>query len=138
MITVCLGASIGAMSAIFAVPLSSIMSDNPAVLEYSRQKMVIVSSTYLICGINEILGAAMRGLRKPIPATVCTMVFMCGIRFIWVWFIFPLFPAGNALTYLYLIWPIGWVLSIITLLTFMFPTIKKVKRSMVASQVLEN
>ena len=137
MITVCLGASFGALSAIFSVPLSSIMSDKPAVLEYSRQKMVIVSSTYFICGINEILGAAMRGLRKPIPATVCTLVFMCGIRFIWVWFIYPLFTGGNALTYLYLIWPIGWVLSIATLLCFYFPTVKKLKKSITINEMLK-
>ncbi len=136
MITTCLAATIGACSAIFAVPLSSIMSDNPAVLEYSRQKMVIVSSTYFICGINEILGASMRGLRKPIPATVCTLIFMCAIRFPWVWFVFPLFPAGNALTYLYLIWPIGWVLSIGTLLCFLFPTIKNLKRSAQINQAV--
>ena len=134
MITTCLGATIGACSAIFAVPLSSIMSDNPAVLEYSRQKMVIVSSTYFICGINEILSASMRGLRKPIPATVCTLIFMCGIRFIWVWWIFPLFPEGNALTYLYLIWPIGWTLSIVTLLCFMLPTIKSLKKKLAVKQ----
>lgn len=127
LITICLGATFGALSAIFSGALSSIMSDNPEVIRYSRQKMVIVSSTYFICGINEILGGAMRGLRKPIPATVCTLIFMCAIRFPWVWFIYPLFTGVNALTYLYLIWPIGWVLSIFTLLCFYFPTIKKLK-----------
>lgn len=127
MITVCLGATFGALSAIFSGPLSSIMSDNPEVIKYSQQKMVIVSSTYFICGINEILGASMRGLRKPIVATVCTMIYMCGIRFIWVYLVYPLFPANNQLTYLYLIWPIGWILSIITILCFYLPTIRKLK-----------
>ncbi len=128
LITVALGASFGALSAIFSGSLSSIMTDSPSVIKFSQQKMIIVSSTYFICGINEIFGAAMRGMRKPIVATVCTLIFMCAIRFVWVWWIFPLFPEGNALTYLYLIWPIGWVLSILTLLCFYFPTVKKLKR----------
>ena len=134
MITVCLGATFGALSAIFSGPLSSIMSDNPEVIKYSQQKMVIVSSTYFICGINEILGAAMRGLRKPIIATVCTMIYMCGIRFIWVYLIYPLFPANNQLTYLYLIWPIGWVLSIATILCFFLPTISKLKKTVAPAE----
>lgn len=124
LITVALGATFGALSAIFSTQLSSIMSSNPVVIEYSRQKMVIISSTYFICGINEILGATMRGLRRPIIATICTMIYMCGIRFIWVYLIFPLLPT---LTFLYLIWPIGWILSISTLLLFYFPTVKKLK-----------
>lgn len=125
LITTILAATIGALSAIFSEQLSSIMSSNPTVIEYSKQKMVIVSSTYFICGINEIMGAAMRGLRKPIIATVCTLIFMCLFRFVWVWFIWPLVPN---LTFLYLVWPIGWVLCIITILCFYFPTVNNLKR----------
>jgi len=46
MITVCLGASIGSLSAIFSAELSSIMSSNPTVIGFSQQKMIIISSTY--------------------------------------------------------------------------------------------
>ena len=120
-ITVLIGATAGALSAIFSPQLSSIMSDNPTVIEYSCQKMVIVSSTYFICGLNEILCAAMRGMGKPIIPTICTFVYMCLLRFVWVYLIFPLVPN---LTFLFLIWPIGWVLSIITQLFFYFPTLK--------------
>lgn len=122
LITVFLGASFGALSAVFSAQLSSIMSSDPAVIEYSRQKMIIISSTYFICGINEILGAALRGMGKPVSATVATLVYMCALRFVWVYLIFPLMPN---LTFLYLVWPIGWILSIITLLFVFFPTAKK-------------
>lgn len=125
MITVSLGASFGALSAIFSPQLSSIMSSNPEVIAYSQQKMVIISSTYFICGINEILGASLRGMGRPLVATIATLIFMCAIRFVWVYLVFPLLPN---LTFLYLIWPIGWVLSISMLLAFLIPTIKKLKR----------
>ncbi len=123
-ITVAIGAFFGALSAIFSTQLSSIMASNPKVLEYSRQKMVIISSTYFICGINEIMGAALKGMGRPIIPMVCTMIYMCAIRFVWVYLIFPLLPS---LTFLYLIWPIGWILSILTILIFYFPTAKKLK-----------
>jgi Na+-driven multidrug efflux pump len=125
MITIILGATFGSLSAIFSGPLSSIMSDNPEVIKFSQQKMMIISSTYFICGINEIMGAAMRGMGKPIIPTISTLIFMCAFRFFWVYLIFPLAPN---LTFLYLVWPIGWVLSIITVTAFFIPRSISLKR----------
>lgn len=124
LITVCMGATFGALSAVFSAELSSLMSNDPMVIAYSQQKMVIISSTYFICGINEIMGAALRGMGRPAIATFSTLIFMCAIRFAWVYVVFPHFQN---LTFLYLIWPIGWVLSIGMLLCFYFPTIKKLE-----------
>lgn len=125
MITVAFGASFGAFSAIFSGQLSSIMSSNPEIIAYSKQKMIIVSSTYFICGINEVMGGILKGLGKPIIPTISTLIFMCLIRFPWVYFVFPLYPN---LTFLYLIWPIGWILSIVTQLFAYFPTLSKLKK----------
>ena len=125
MITIAFGASFGALSAVFSGQLSSIMSSNPEIIAYSKQKMIIISSTYFICGINEVMGGILKGLGKPIIPTISTLIFMCLIRFPWVYFIFPLHPN---LTFLYLIWPIGWILSILTQLCAYFPTIKKLKK----------
>ena len=125
LITLTLGATFGSLSAIFSAQLSSIMSDSPAVIAYSQQKMIIISSTYFICGINEIMGSSLRGMGRPNIATVSTLIFLCAIRFVWVYLIFPLYPN---LTFLYLIWPIGWILSIIMLLCFFFPTLKEQQR----------
>ena len=134
MITVILGATFGALSAGFSANLSSIMSDNPEIIKYSQQKMVIISSTYFVCGINEIIGAALRGMKKPIVPMVSTMIYMCAFRFVWVFLVFtPLRDTlTDPLTFLYLIWPIGWTLSIITQLFFFFPTIRTLKRKFTA------
>ena len=131
-ITTALGATFGSLSAIFSAQLSSLMSDSPAVIAYAQQKMIIISSTYFICGINDIMGAAMRGLGKPIIPTVATLIFMCGLRFVWVYFIFP-FMNGN-MTGLYLVWPVGWILSLIMLTAFYFPTVKALARKMKPSE----
>jgi len=127
MITVVFGASFGFLSAFFSGELSSIMSTTPEVIAYSRQKMIIISSTYFICGINEIMGGTLKGMGKPIIPTIATFVFMCLFRFVWVYGIFPLCPN---LTFLYLVWPIGWILSIITLLIAYFPAMKKLENKL--------
>lgn len=126
LITTIFGGGLGALSAIFSGTLSSIMSSNPQVIMFSQQKMMLISSTYFICGINEILGASLKGMGKPIIPMIATMIFMCGIRFPWVWFIYPLFQN---LTFLYTIWPIGWILSSTMVISFLIPTIKKLQKN---------
>ena len=85
--------------------------------------MIIISSTYFICGINEVLGSALKGMEKAVTPAVSTLVFICVFRFVWVYAIYPFLPKN--LTYLYLVWPFGWGLSIITLLVAFIPAIKK-------------
>ena len=131
-ITTALGATFGSLSAIFSAQLSSLMSDSPAVIAYAQQKMIIISSTYFICGINDIMGAAMRGLGKPIIPTVATLIFMCGLRFVWVYLIFPF--MNGSMTGLYLVWPVGWILSLTMLTAFYFPTVKALARKMKPSE----
>ena len=124
LITTVLGATFGALSAIFSPQLSSLMSANPTVIAYSCQKMMIISSTYFICGINDIFGASLRAMGRPNLPTISTLIYMCALRFVWVYLLFPLCPN---FTFLYLVWPVGWTLSIITLLPFYIITFKKLQ-----------
>lgn len=134
LVTVGLGGFFGALSAIFARQLSGIMASDAEVIRYSMQKMVLISSTYFICGINEILGAALRSMGKPLASTISVMLWMCAFRFVWVYGIYPNLPQN--LTFLYLVWPIGWVMSSLTLLCVLIPTVKKLKAKTSAQQLI--
>lgn len=135
-IDVAFGAFFGALSAIFSAPLASLMTDDPVVIEFAQQKMILISSTYFICGINNICDAALKGMGKPLVSTTATFLFMCVLRFVWVYIIYPLFPDN--LTYLYLVWPVGWILCIATQLCFYFPRVKKLRRDFATSPVTES
>lgn len=113
LITTAFGAGFGMLSAVFSRQLSGLMSSVPAVLDYSQQKMIIVSSTYFICGINEVVGGVLKGMSRPFMPTLTTFVFMCVLRLVWVYAVFPFYPN---LSFLYAVWPIGWTLSIVVLL----------------------
>lgn len=126
MITTAFGATFGSLSAIFSGQLASIMASSDVVIAYAQQKMMLISSTYFICGINEVMGGVLKGIGKPIFPATSTFFFMCLFRFVWVYGIYPLLPQN--LTYLYLVWPVGWILSITTLLIVYFPAIRKLER----------
>ena len=124
-ISVIFGGGLGALASIFSKELVSLMSSSPSVIAFALQKATLLSATYFICGIYEIMCGTMCGLGKPVIPTICTLLFMCLLRLVWVYAIFPLFPN---LTFLYLVWPIGWVLSISFLLAFYFPAISKLQK----------
>lgn len=126
LITVTFGVTFGLPSAMFSRQLSSLMASDPAVIAFSRQKMIIISSTYFICGINEMFCGVLRGLGKQILPTVSVLVFMCLFRFVWVYAIFPLYPN---LTFLYAVWPVGWVLSIAVVLCGYLITMSKLEKT---------
>lgn len=117
----------GSLSAIFSGQLASLMSQTPEVIAFAKQKMIIVSSTYFICAVQDVVASAMRGIGKPIIPTIATLVFTCAFRFFWVYLVFPLYPN---LTFLYLVWPLGWILNIITLgIAFFYFLIKMQKKA---------
>ena len=122
--TIAIGGSLGGLTAIFSPQLSRIMSDDPKVIAYACQKMVLISATYFICGINDVFTAALRGMGRPIVPTITTLIFMCAFRFFWVYVVFPLVPN---LTFLYLVWPIGWIACIIVALFVFFPRVNYLK-----------
>ena len=125
LITVSFGASLGMLSAIFSRQLSSLMSSLPAVLDFSQQKMIIVSSTYFICGINEVIGGTLKGMGKPISPAITSLLFLCVLRFIWVYVMFPIVPN---MTFLYSVWPVGWSLSALVLFAICFLNLSRIKK----------
>ena len=125
LLTTVLGGSLGAVFAIFSRQLASLMSKTPAVLDVAQDQIILVSGLYFLCGIMFVMNAVLRGLGRPITPTVSTLMFMFVLRFLWVWFIYPLFPN---LIFLYCVWPVGWVLCIATVLCFYFPTMAKWKK----------
>ena len=136
LITIAFGATLGSMSAIFSKQLASLMNDVPEVISYAQQKMIIISSTYFICGINEIMGATLRGMSNPIVPTISTFLFMCVLRFVWVYVFYPFFK-GN-LTFLYLVWPVGWILSISLLMVAFIFTLKGLKKKIEQEKQLQS
>ena len=125
LLTLVIGVGFGALAVIFSRQMAGLMTDDPVVVDYACQKMVIISSTYFICGICDIFAAALRGMGKSVFPTVVALIFMCGLRFAWVYLVFPHFPN---MTFLYFVWPLSWVACIVSMLFVYFPTKKQLKQ----------
>ena len=95
---------------IFARPLLGLFNPNPAVIEAGIFRLLLLSWTTVFFGISECAVGCIRGMGKSMSPTVINMVFLCGIRVVWAVLVFPFLP--NTPEYLFLCYPVSWVLAL--------------------------
>ena len=82
--------------------------EGAAVLAAARERNSIVLTTYFICGIMEVLTGHLRGRGCSITPMISSLICSCLMRLLWVWFVFPHAPS---LPFLFLCYPISWILT---------------------------
>lgn len=94
--------------------MSIFISDgNTVAMEYARQRYSITYPAYFLAGIMSVMPGAIRGFGSSLPPSIISLVGACGIRIVWVFTIFRMFPT---MTVLYLVHPITWVITNIALI----------------------
>ncbi len=105
-------------------PLISLFSSDGEVIEMARRLLMIYIPLYFTCGIMEVLVYALRGLGYSVTPTIISIIFVCGLRIVWTYAVFPKFLT---LASLYICHPIGWFsCALCNLIIFIF-VYKKVK-----------
>ena len=80
----------------------------PAVLAAARERNSVVLATYVLCGIMEVLTGHLRGRGCSVTPMLSSVFCSCVLRMLWVWFVFPL---KHTLAFLFLCYPISWILT---------------------------
>lgn len=112
-------------------PLASIMTDDPAEVEYAWNRAIIVSTTHFICGLMYVMSNAMRGLGKSTSAMIVCLSGSCLFRILWV---NTVCRYVNTPAALYWVYPVSWVLTFGIFMAMYFPTMSKLQRKL-ANQV---
>ena len=72
----------------------------------------------------EILSGAMRGFgHSLIPAFIC-VIFICILRVIWVYTVFPMYPKYETIL---LVYPVSWLFAAIAIIVAYLITVKNIK-----------
>lgn len=88
--------------------LLGIYSSDPQVIEYGLMRMSIVSASYFLCGIMDVLVGSIRGLGYSIMPMLVSLTGACLFRVIWI---FTIFQVERTLFCLYISYPISWILT---------------------------
>lgn len=95
------------------------------IVEAAKERNSIVLTMYFLCGIMEVLTGHLRGRGCSFLPMIVTLVCACGLRVLWAIFVFPL---KHTLWFLFLCYPISWILTSLCLLFIALWLMKKEKR----------
>lgn len=124
-VVIAVGITVGGIVILIAPTVCGIMADEPIVAEIAYVRIVVISSTYFLCGIMDVMSNSLRGLGKSSLAMALTLIGTCLLRIVYLNTIFKLY---NNLYALYAIYPISYVISIMMFVIAYIPTMKRVRR----------
>ncbi|MGN1031770.1 MAG: MATE family efflux transporter [Butyricicoccaceae bacterium] len=89
-------------------PLLGLYTSEPEVLQYGLFRLSIISTTYALCGVMDVLAGTIRGMGYSALPTVVSLLGACVFRIIWI---FTFFRQQHTLFILYVSYPISWLLT---------------------------
>ena len=103
------GVVLGGGAYLFGHPLLSIYSSSEEVISYGISRLSVVSATYFLCGIMDVMVGSLRGMGYSIMPMLVSLTGACLFRVIWI---FTIFQMEHTLFSLYVSYPISWLLTI--------------------------
>lgn len=119
-----IGFLLGNGANIFGRQLLGIYSQEPEVIAYGMMRLGVVSITYFLCGMMEVVAGSVRGMGYSVLPMLVSFVGACLFRIIWI---FTIFRLQHTLFNLYISYPISWLLTICAHLVCYLVIRKKVR-----------
>lgn len=79
------------------------------IISYGKLRLSIISTTYFLCGIMEVLVGALRGMGSPWMPMVVSIAGVCGGRIIWIFTVFAF--VYHSPESLYFSYTVSWFLT---------------------------
>ena len=103
--------------------LLGIYTSETEVIAYCMMRLGVVSVTYCLCGMMDVVAGSVRGLGYSILPMLVSLVGACVFRIIWI---FTVFQWQHTLFSLYISYPISWALTICAHLVCYFAVRRRV------------
>jgi putative MATE family efflux protein len=116
LVVIITGLVIGGAALVFGDQLLSIyiQESDPAlqevVMNAGKLRLEIISTTYFMCGVMEVLSGLMRGMGKPVIPMIVSILGSCVLRIVWIVTVCNIiFP--EQIIYLYIAYPVTWIIT---------------------------
>ena len=101
---------LGCGSYIFGNELLKIYTEDPSVIQCGLEILSYTTVTYFLCGLMDLFPGPMRGMGRSAVPMLLSIIGTVGTRIIWI---FVFFPHHRTLSFLFLSYPLSWILTII-------------------------
>ena len=109
---VVVGLVLGNLVVFFGQSLLSIYTSSPKVVAAGMKRLYVISRTYALCGMMDVMVGALRGLGYSVMPMLVSLVGACGLRLLWI-FTFFRTEAFHNVTSLYMTYPVSWIITFI-------------------------
>lgn len=106
------GAGFGGTVILFGRNLLSIYTNDSAAISAGMTRLYIITGTYTLCGIMDVMVGAIRGIGYTVLPTIVSLIGACALRLVWLATVFRI-PKFHTINTVYLSYPITWLVTII-------------------------
>lgn len=107
--------------------LLGIYTDDAAAVNAAMTRLWIISGTYILCGIMDVMVGAIRGMGYTIMPTIVSLIGACALRLLWLATVFKI-PKYHTIKTVYMSYPITWLVTIMAHVVCYFVIMKKYKK----------
>ena len=131
-IVVGIGVGMGALALAFCRPLLNLYAPGQtAVIEAGVNRMMVICATYFLCGIMDVIGGCIRGMRYSFAPMIISMLGACAFRIIWL---STVFKADQNTFNIYISYPISWIITTLAYFVCYLIAMKRTKLRMVIKE----
>lgn len=123
---VVIGLVLGWLGILFDNQLLSIYTKSPDVIEAGKSRMIVIFSTYFLCGIMDAMANSIRGCGHSLLPAIVTIFGVCILRIAYLATFFRL-PQFHSPFYIFLSYPISWAIAWIIHLFCFIVIFRKIK-----------
>ena len=102
--------SLGCVAYFFGPDLLKIYTSDADVIRCGVEVLAFTTVPYFCCGIMDLLPGALRGMGYSGVPMILSIIGTVGTRIVWI---FGLFPAHRSLSFLFISYPVSWILTIL-------------------------
>ncbi len=104
---------------------SNLEAPNPQVAYYAKIRLSMIATTYLTCGIMDVLSNCVRGIGHSTVSMIVSLLGACAFRVLWI---YTVFAADHTLQTLYISYPASWIITDFAHLTCFILLFKRLKK----------
>ena len=102
--------TLGCGAYFFGPELPKIYTSDADVIRCGVEVLAFTTVPYFCCGIMDLLPGALRGMGYSGVPMILSIIGTVGTRIVWI---FGLFPAHRSLSFLFISYPVSWILTIL-------------------------
>lgn len=105
-----IGVLLGHVVIFFGESLLGLYTTSSMVVAAGMKRLNIISRTYALCGMMDVMVGALRGIGYSILPMIVSLIGACGLRLLWIATIFQV-PQYHTETVVYLSYPVSWIIT---------------------------